>query len=305
MSSFKYPFSPIRLWDGGKIRFSEEDGLKTIYPVLPSWLVKKKKNFVDGVKSLEKLGYRVLNHRFVTRLPSGSQKVSQIHSAFRDKRVDIILAQRGGYSSMKLLPLVDFGLIRKNPKIFAGFSDLSTLLNAIYERTGLVTLHSPMIVNFAAPGKFTVRSFLNAVNGFPQKNLFAGAPVRVYRQGNARGVLKGGNLATLTSLMGTEWEIGTEGSVLFLEDVDEKLYRVDRYLTQWILAGKLRKIKGLILGDFHGLRSREVFRILSTQMKINFPVVQTPYIGHGKNKITLPVGAVVDLDTTKKSLTVR
>jgi len=279
--------------------------LKIVYPVLPSWLIQKRKNFTDGVRNLEKLGFKVLNQRFVTRLPPDSQKVSQIHSAFRDKRADIVLAQRGGYSSMKLLPLVDFELIRKNPKIFAGFSDLSSLLNAIYERTGLVTLHAPMIVNFSVPRKINVRSFLNAVNGFPQKNLFAGAPVRVFHHGNARGVLKGGNLATLTSIVGTEWEIDTAGSVLFLEDVDEKLYRVDRYLTQWILAGKLRKIRALILGDFSGLKSADVYKILSTQMKINFPVVHTPYIGHGKNKITLPVGANVSLDTSQKSLTLR
>ena len=279
--------------------------MKIIYPVLPSWLIQKRKNFTDGVRNLEKLGFKVLNRRFVTRLPSNSQKVSQIHSAFRDKRVDIVLAQRGGYSSMKVLPHIDFRLIKRNPKIFAGFSDMSTLLNAIYERTGLITLHSPMIINFSVPRRFTVRSFLNAVGGFPQKNLFAGAPVRVYRHGSARGVLKGGNLATLTSLIGTEWEIDTSGSVLFLEDVDEKLYRVDRYLTQWILAGKLRKIRALILGDFRGLRNTEVYRILSTQMKINFPVAHTPYIGHGKNKITLPVGAIVDLNTSPKSLTIR
>jgi muramoyltetrapeptide carboxypeptidase len=279
--------------------------LKVIYPLLPSWFVKKKRDFIDGVKSLEKLGFKVLNRRFVTRLPSNRKKADQVHSAFLDKRVEVILAQRGGYSSIKLLPLLDFGMICKNPKIFAGFSDLSTLLNVIYEKTGLVTLHSPMIVNFPKPPRINVLSFLNAINGFPQKNIFAGAPVRVYHHGSARGILKGGNLATLTSLMGTEWEIETAGSVLFLEDVDEELYRVDRYLTQWFLAGKFRRIKGLILGDFRGLRNREVFKILSTQMKVHFPVVHTPYIGHGKNKITLPVGAVVDLDTFKKSLTLR
>jgi muramoyltetrapeptide carboxypeptidase len=279
--------------------------LKVIYPLLPSWLIKKKKDFTDGVRTLEKMGLKVLNRRFVTRLPANRRKVDQLHSAFLDNRVEIILAQRGGYSSMKLLPFIDFKLIRKNPKVFAGFSDLSTLLNVIYERTGLVTFHSPMIVNFPRPPRITVRSFLNAVHGFPQRNLFAAVPVRVYRHGRVRGVLKGGNLATLTSLMGTEWEIQTDGSLLFLEDVDEKLYRVDRYLTQWFLAGKFNKIKGLILGDFSGLRSREVYQILSAQMKIRFPVVHTPYIGHAKTKITLPVGATVDLDTSQKSLTLR
>ncbi len=280
-------------------------GLKVVYPILPSWLIKKKKDFTDGVKNLEKMGFKVLNRRFVTRVPSNRRKANQLHSAFADNKVEIILAQRGGYSSMKLLPLIDFDLIRKNPKVLAGFSDVSTLLNVLCEKAGLVTLHSPMIVNFSKPQRFTVGSFLNAVQGFPQKNLFLGAPVRVYRHGSDRGVLKGGNLATLTALIGTEWEIDTTGSILFLEDVDEKLYRVDRYFTQWILAGKLRKIKALILGDFSGLRSMDVYKILSTQMKIDFPVVHTPYIGHGKNKMTLPVGAAVDLDTFQKSLTLR
>ena len=162
-----------------------------------------------------------------------------------------------------------------------------------------------MVINFSEPSKFTVRSFLNAVNNFPQRNLFDGVPVHVYRPGKARGILKGGNLATLTALMGTEWEIDTEGSILFLEDVGEKLYKVDRLLTQWLMAGKLKKVRGLILGDFQGLKIKEVYRILSTQMKIDFPLVHCPYIGHGRNKITLPVGARVDLNTRKKSLSVR
>jgi muramoyltetrapeptide carboxypeptidase len=206
---------------------------------------------------------------------------------------------------MKLLPHLDFSLIRSHPKIFAGYSDLSALLNAISERTGLITLHSPMVINFSKPSQFTIRSFLNAVNGFPQKNLFGSVPVGVYRSGVARGILKGGNLVTLTALMGTEWEIDTQGAILFLEDVGEKLYEVDRNLTQWILAGKLRKVRGLILGEFGRLKNRDIYKILSQQMKMDFPLVHCPYIGHGKNKITLPVGARVELNTSKKSLTIR
>jgi muramoyltetrapeptide carboxypeptidase len=279
--------------------------LKVVFPITPGWLIKKKSDFVDGVKNLEQLGFKVIPRRFVTQMPSTRRKAKQIHTAFSNRRVDVILAQRGGYSSMKILPHLDFSLIRSHPKIFAGYSDLSALLNAISERTGLITLHSPMVVNFSKPSRFTIRSFLNAVNGFPHKNLFAGAPVSVYRSGNARGTLKGGNLATLTALMGTEWEIDTPGSILFLEDVDEKLYKVDRNLTQWILAGKLRKVRGLILGEFRGLKNQEIYKILSQQMKVDFPLVHCPYIGHGKNKITLPVGARVEINTAKKSLTIR
>jgi len=277
--------------------------LKAVYTITPSYLIKRKREFAAGVKNLEKLGFKVINKRPVTKLPSTRKKVAQVHAAFLNKKVEIILAQRGGYSCMKLLPYLDFNLIRNNPKILAGFSDLSALLNVICERTGLITLHSPMVINFSPPSRFTIRSFLNAVNGFPNRNLFEGVPVKVHRSGIARGRLKGGNLITLTALIGTEWEMETDGTILFLEDVDEKLYEVDRYLTQWILAGKLRKVKGLILGDFRGIKDRDVYNILSSQMKIGFPLVSCPYIGHVRNKITLPVGARVELNTMKKALT--
>ena len=279
--------------------------MKTVYIITPSWLVKKKKDFFDGVKKLEQLGFKVVNRRWVTQIPSTNRKVKQIHAAFLNRRVEIILAQRGGYSSMKLLPYLDFDLIKKNPKIFAGFSDLSTMLNAIYERTGLVTLHSPMVLNFSNPTRFTIRSFLNAIHDFPEKNLLAGAPVKVYKPGTARGTLKGGNLITLTALIGTAWEIDTEGIILFFEDIDEKKHEVDRSLMQWILAGKLNQIKGLILGNFRGIPNKDIFKILREQLKMTFPVVYCPYIGHGKNKLTLPVGARVELNTFNQSLTLR
>ena len=277
--------------------------MKAVYTITPSYLIKKKRDFTAGVKNLEKLGFKVINKRPVTNLPSIRRKVAQIHAAFLNKKVKIILAQRGGYSCMKLLPYLDFNLIRNNPKVLAGFSDLRALLNVISERTGLITLHSPMVINFSpTPSRFTIRSFLNAVKGFSNRNLFERVPLKVHRSGIARCRLKGENLTTLTALIGTEWETDTDGTILFLEDVDEKLYEVDRYLTQWILAGKLRKLKGLILGDFRGIKDRDIYKILSSQMKIDFPLVSCPYIGHVRNKIGLPVGAGVELNTMKKAL---
>lgn len=277
--------------------------MKAVYTITPSLLIKNKRDFTAGIKNLENLGFKVLNKKPPPRLPSPSRKAAQIHAAFLNKKAQIILAHRGGYGSMKLLPHLDFDLIRRHPKTLAGFSDLSALLNVISERAGLVTLHSPMIINFSPPSGFTVRSFLNAVNGFPGRNLFEGAPLKVYRSGIARGPLKGGNLITLTALLGTEWEVNTEGAIVFLEDVNEKRHEVDRYLTQWILAGKLRSVKGLVLGNFRGIKNRDVYNILSSQMKIDFPLVHCPYIGHVKNKITLPVGARAELDAGKKALT--
>ncbi len=278
--------------------------LKNVFIVTPSYLIKKKSDFTSGIKQLAKLGFNVLNPEFPTALPSPQEKAEQLHRAFADPGVDMLLALRGGYSAMKSLPYIDFELIKKHPKLLAGFSDLSALLNPIFERTGLTTLHAPMVINLDTPTPFTLKSLRNAVNGFPEKNLLKGAPCKVYHPGAANGVLKGGNLITLTALIDTDWEIETSGSILFLEDVDEKLHQVDRYLTQWILAGKFKGVKGLVLGDFRGIRSKQVYDILVSQMALDFPVVHCPYIGHVANKITLPVGAVVELNTERKQLVI-
>ena len=278
--------------------------MPVIYTITPSWLVKKRGDFSRGIQNLEKFGFRIINRRIPARLPSNEAKARQIHEAFLNPKVDIILAQRGGYSAMKVLPCLNFRLIQKHPKIFAGFSDLSALLNPIHERTGLVTLHAPMVINFAKYSRITVPSFLNALQGFPERTLFAGAPVEAYHSGTARGVLKGGNLVTLTALIGTPWEINARGCILFLEEVDELCYKIDRHLTQWILGGKLRGLRGLILGNFKGLANRDVYKILTAQKKIDFPVVHCSRIGHLRHKITLPVGARVELKAAEKSLLV-
>ena len=276
--------------------------LKNVFIVTPSYLIKKKRDFTDGIKQLATLGFNVLNPEFPKALPSPREKADQLHQAFEDPGVDMILALRGGYSAMKLLPFIDFKHIKKHPKIIAGFSDLSALLNPIFERTGLVTLHAPMVINLGTPTAFTLKSLENAVNGYPEKNLLKGVPVKVYNPGSAIGILKGGNLITLSALIDTAWEIDITGSILFLEDVDEKLHEVDRFLTQWILAGKFKAIKALILGDFRGIGNRKVYDILASQMELDFPVVHCPYIGHVANKLTLPIGAEVELHTDRKQL---
>lgn len=273
--------------------------------ITPSYLIKKKSDFTAGVRQLSKLGFKVLNPEFPKLLPSPQEKADQIHRAYADPGIDMVMAQRGGYSAMKSLPFIDFDLIKKHPKILAGFSDLSALLNPIYQHTGVVTLHAPMVINLDRPTAFTLDSFMNAVHGYPEKNLFKRAPVKVYNPGVATGILKGGNLITLTALIDTNWELETDNSILFLEDVDEKLHQVDRYLTQWILAGKFKGVKAVILGDFRGIKSRQVFEILSSQMELSFPIVHCPCVGHVTDKITMPIGAEVELNTDKKQLVIK
>ena len=283
----------------------ESAALLNTFIVTPSYLIKKKRDFTSGIKQLTESGFNVINPEFPKVLPSPREKAEQIHAAFAEPGVDMILALRGGYSAMKILPFLDFELIRKHPKIIAGFSDLSALLNPIFERTGQVALHAPMLINLDTPTAFTLNSLINAVKGYPKNNLLKGAPCKVYQPGSAAGILKGGNLITLTALIDTDWEIDTPGAILFLEDVDEKLHQVDRYLTQWILTGKFKDIKALIIGDFRGLRSKQVYDILASQMELNFPVVHCPYIGHVANKITLPIGAEVELHTNRKQLLIK
>jgi len=276
-----------------------------VFIITPSYLIKKKSDFTGGIRQLSKLGFNVINPDFPKVLPSPREKADQIHRAYADPGTDMILALRGGYSAMKSLPFIDFELIKKHPKILAGFSDLSALLNPIYQRTGVVTLHAPMVLNLGTPTAFTIASFMNAVKGYPEKNLFKGVPVKVYNPGSATGILKGGNLITLTALINTNWDIETDNSILFLEDVDEKLHQVDRYLTQWILAGKFKGVKAVILGDFRGIKSRQVYDILASQMELNFPIVYCPYVGHVADKITMPVGAEAELNTDRKQLVIK
>jgi muramoyltetrapeptide carboxypeptidase len=279
--------------------------LNNVCIVTPSYLIKKKRGFTAGLKQLAGMGFHVLNPDFPQALPTPQEKAEQLHRAFADPGVDLLLALRGGYSAMKTLPFLDFDLIKRQPKHSAGFSDLSALLNPIFERTGLVTLHAPMMINLDTPTPFTLKSLSNADSGFPEKNMNKAARSKVYRPGSAAGILKGGNLITLTALLKTDWEIATEGAILFFEDVDEKLHEVDRYLTQWILSGKFKGVQALILGDFRGIRSRQVYDILASQMELDFPVVHCPNIGHVTNKLTLPIGAEVELDTGRKQLLIK
>lgn len=268
----------------------------SIYVIAPAWLVKSRPEHSGAVKNLQKLGFRVINPGFRSRPLDADGKAAEIEKAFRDPRADIILALRGGYGSMKILPRLDFAELKKRPKILAGFSDLSALLNPIFEKTGIVGLHSPMLWNFSNPRPAAVRSFLNALGGFPQKNLLAGARVETLSPGRAQGVLKGGNLVTLSALIGTPWETDTRGAVVFLEDVDEKIHEIDRCLTQWALAGKFNGVRGLVLGDFRGANTRDVFAIIRSLAKISFPVIYCPAVGHVPGKITFPVGARVKLE---------
>ncbi|MBX7245248.1 MAG: LD-carboxypeptidase [Candidatus Sumerlaeaceae bacterium] len=213
-----------------------------------------------GVAKLEKLGYRVKLGRH-TRSRIGylaaddKSRLGDLHALFADRKVDAIMCSRGGYGTMRLLPEMDFELIRKNPKIFIGFSDITALGLAFLKKVGLVTFNGPMVVSTFGKEKvspFSVSCFLRTVTSAkPAGSVWQGHRDRKFRvvtAGKGSGILTGGNLSLVASTVGTPYEVETKGKIVFLEDVDETPYRIDRYLTQLMLAGKLRDARAIVFG---------------------------------------------------------
>jgi muramoyltetrapeptide carboxypeptidase len=209
------------------------------------------------------------------------------------------------------LDLVDFKLIRDNPKIFMGFSDITALLNAIYQQCGLITFHGPMGGDFAGGlCKSTKAAMKKALeNANPIGEVINPEVPEIVAEGRAKGVLVGGNLSIVAASLGTPYEIDTRGSILLLEDVNEEPYSIDRMLNQLRLAGKLRDAAGIVLGDWGDSEPKEPEKSLSLEevfqdmfKNIGKPVLKGYKIGHCKPNITVPIGAEAFVDTCTRTL---
>ncbi len=256
-------------------------------------------------------------------------RASDLNQAFADPKVKMVLCLRGGFGSPRLLDRVDYEAIRRHPKIFVGYSDITALLVALRQKAKLVTFHGPM-----ATTDFSGRSGLSpyahrhfwslleapAAGSPPDPQLFenwgqSGAPkttaLRTLAGGAAEGTLVGGNLSTLAALMGTPYEAETSGSILFLEDVNEEPFRIDRMLCQLRLAGKLKPVKGVLLGAFTRCEpkdkkdSQTVDQVLDHYFTgLGIPVLAGFPSGHLPEQATLPLGSRVRLDADKKTLAI-
>ena len=232
---------------------------------------------------------------------------------FEDKKVDMILCVRGGYGTMRILPLLDLGIIKKNPKIFMGFSDITTLLNLFNQQCNLTTFHGPMGSSNLEDIE-TFNSFLTTLTqgnkSYEIKNPSA-YPHKCGVPGIAEGTLVGGNMSLISATMGTPYEIDTAGKILFMEDVDEEPYAVDRTLTQLLIAGKLQSCKGIILGQFKACELPHYERSLTLQQVIEDriyplgkPVLQNFMTGHDYPKLTIPIGAKVRINSSEGTIQV-
>lgn len=251
------------------------------------------------------------------------ERLDDLHAMFADSSVKAVFCVRGGYGSGQLLDRIDYKLIRSNPKIFIGYSDITAMHLAIHKMTGLVTFHGPVPLSAFTPftqGWYKKALFesrpLGEMTNPAEGNLLRPAhKLRTVRGGKARGPLMGGNLSLIAATMGTPYEIDTRGKILFIEDVDEQPYSIDRMLTNLRLAGKLRVAAGIVWGECADCRPRDfkpsfdgtfstgevVDQILGTA---GVPVLGGLTIGHTDDQLTLPVGVMAEMDADRGTLTV-
>lgn len=237
------------------------------------------------------------------------QRLQDLHDAFADPAIDAIVCMRGGYGSMRLLDRLDFELIRRNPKPLIGYSDITALHAAIYRNTGLITFHGAMLNAdlLGAKQQPTESSLVAQLMGQVGAGDAIAHPadfaLSCVVPGVASGRLLGGNLSMLGATLGTVAQIDTQGCILFIEDVNEPLFRVDRLLTQLRLAGKLAGVKGVLVGDFAGITVAAMTPLLQDIFgPLGVPVLAGWRSGHCDPNVCLPLGAEVVLDSEKMSL---
>ncbi len=246
-----------------------------------------------------------------------AQRASDINAMYRDDAVRAIFAIRGGWGCARLLPLLDWEVIRSNPKVLIGFSDITALHLAFAARTGFPTLHAPNAANswqaitwdslwrLVFSGEAPELRLAPSVAPFlPSDDGKGDSGLVTIRSGKARGRLVGGNLSVLSTLMGTPWLPDFDNAILFLEEVNEAEYRIDRMLNQLALSGILGKLAGVIVGQctrcasgVPGYLGFTVPQLLDQYLSpLGIPVVHGANIGHVGNQLCMPSGARVELD---------
>ncbi len=244
---------------------------------------------------------------------SDDARAREFMTFVNDPTIDAIVCARGGYGVMRILPMLDFGAIRDSQKLIMGFSDITALLVAANQIGRMVTFHGPVASSTFDP--FTVES-LSTVAMSPESSApllsFQDLRVTTLGAGTTSGRLTGGNLAMLVSTLGTRYEVDTTDAILFLEEISEEPYRVDRMLTQMWLAGKLQTCRGIAIGAFRDCEAKGVgipgpsmtlMQVLEERISsLGIPAVYGLPFGHVRSKLTLPLGVIAELDATNKSM---
>lgn len=291
----------------------------TIGVVAPASPVKKVE-VIAAKEALEKAGFAVVLGETCFMKYGGYlagdriARVNEIHAMFRDKKIDAILCLRGGYGTPQLLAHLDYELIKRHPKLFIGYSDITALHTAFRQKANLATVHGPMASAFPKLDDYSKSYLLKVMTENHALGAIANPPtepIHCLVEGKVTAPIVGGNLSLITNTLGTDYELDTKGKILFLEEVGEAPYTVDRMLTQLALAGKFDDTVGIVLGTWEECEPKEkndsftVEDLFSEIVKpFNKPTIYNIQIGHSDVNLALPFGVEATLDATNKTLTI-
>lgn len=297
-----------------KVKYSKPPALKrgdTIGIVAPAWAFDPD-NFKKGIDKLCLLGFKLkysqnIFKKYWSMAGYDSKRAELINKMFADKDVKAIFCAKAGYGSMRTLPYLDKKIISKNPKIFVGYSDITVLLSYLNSLTNMVVFHGPIVSGeiHNDMNLLTLKYLLAALTRpKPLKEMrFSG--LKSLRPGRASGILVGGNLSMIMSLIGTKYDMNTKDKILFLEDIGEDLETIDDYLVQLKFAGKFKHVKGIIFGRMvkcldHSGKKYTIKQVLNGILgDIKIPIIYGFPSGHrisGDVNITIPFGVHVSLD---------
>ncbi|MGN1021425.1 MAG: LD-carboxypeptidase [Aristaeellaceae bacterium] len=294
----------------------------TLGLIAPSGVIRREGAIERAVAETVRMGFRVrlgesLGQKYGYLSGPDEVRARDVNAMFADDGVDAIICIRGGYGAMRLLDRLDYDMIARHPKIFVGYSDITALHIALLERCGLVTFHAPMAVSDWSDGPLDdfSREWMDRVlmHAQPAGELLnpPDYPRQTVHPGQAEGLLVGGNLTLIAGSLGTPWELDTKGRILFIEEIGESTYRVDRLLTQLRNAGKFADCAGVVFGDFakctmeypdYALTLEEVIR--DVVAPCGKPVFTGLRCGHCSPKLTLPLGVRCRMDAGRCSLAV-
>jgi muramoyltetrapeptide carboxypeptidase len=275
----------------------------------------------EAVKAIEAIGLKVKEYpsaraRFDYLAGTDKQRSSDIRRAFADKKVKAIVCIRGGYGSSRLLSMIDWKEVAKTPKIFWGFSDITSIFGALNSKSRMVGLHAPMASYFLVKDKTNekvrqaLRQFLfEGYHGISYRELCGrDFKPKVIRRGKASGTLVGGNISLFSGLLGTPWMPKPKEGILFLEEIHEKPYKIDRYITQLINSGYFDRISGIVVGQLNDCKASppdkdDAMTVLTRCLKpLGIPILAGLPVGHDRPSYPLPIGIEVELDAVKGDL---
>lgn len=285
--------------------------------VAPGGFIDKPQDVQAAIEGVRSLGLEPFlaphaNDRFGYLAGTDEDRASDINQMVNDRSVKALIALRGGYGCSRLLPLLDYRAFRANPKVLLGYSDVTALLVAVQKKSHVVTFHGP--VGESTFNEFTVSWLKRAVCRAEPLGALPAGKGETLVPGSGEGRLVGGNLTLIASVLGSPFEADLDGAIMFLEDVNEDPYRVDRLLTSLVLRGFTKRLKGIVFGSLRppkpdpevppgsGFTMDEVVR--ERCQAIGVPAFSGLSFGHTLDKLTLPLGVKARLDADTKTLTV-